>query len=146
MKLINLIVIILVGLQIYYSPHQSLFYQSEIDHIEIRQRMLDYPPFLYRLANILEQRPESLLFYRLQDNFFAILNLNLLPYILIPFFTIGLFYQIKIKPFIYFTILLFLPLITLTILGPNQPQGWFCLYPFLIVSVVYGLLRLVKKK
>lgn len=145
-RVINIIVISLVALQIFLSPRQSLFFQSEVDRIEIRQRMLDYPPSLYRLANIFEQRPESLLFYRLQNNFFAILNPNSFPYILIPFLVIGLFYQIKTNKFSYFIIPLFLPLIILTLLGPNQPRDNFCLYPFLIVSIFYGLDRLAKKK
>ena len=145
-KVINILIILLVVLQVFFSPHQSLFFQSEVNRIEIRQRMHDYPPSLYRLANILEQRPESLLFYRLQNNFFNILDINSIPYILIPCIIIVIFYQIKVKNLMYFVIPVFIPLLTLTILGPDQPRGNFCLYPFLIISVIYGFIGLVKKK
>jgi hypothetical protein len=145
-KIINRFIIIFVLLQLFSFYPKTLFYQSEVDRIEIRQRMQDYPPSLYRLANILEQRPESLLFYRLQNNFFNILNFSSIPFILIPLLIIGIFYQMKTKKFSYFVIPVFMPLTALTLLGPNQPHGNFCLYPFLIISIIYGIVALAKKK
>jgi len=144
-QILNSIVVILVIFQILNSSPSKLFYYSEVQNIEISQRMAAYPPSLYRLANILEHRSESLLLYRLKSNFFSILNLNSLPFYLIPFLVIGIFHQFSKFKFSYFIIPLLLPLVVLTILGPSQPHANLSLYPFLTISCIYGIIAMVKK-
>ncbi|MFA7300969.1 MAG: hypothetical protein WC069_01530 [Candidatus Shapirobacteria bacterium] len=66
------IVIILFGIHVYFVPKQNFFEWNEMDKIEIQQRMDEYPPELYRLANILENRMRY--FYRAKKIFFSYLD------------------------------------------------------------------------
>lgn len=140
------LVIVLVVLQIFVVPKKSILYQSEIDLIEQQQRMNEYPPRFYRLANILEKRPESRLVYKLENNFFAIFEVKPIFLVLIPLLVLGFFNLIKKHEYIFLLIILGLPILVLTILGQNQKWGNFSLYPFLIICTIYGLVAMVKKK
>ncbi len=146
MKLaISLFTFFLCLIQIFLSKNPPLLSQTEVDLIEQQQRMNDYPPPYFRLANIFEKRPESRLFFKLQNNFFAIFNLNLLPFILVPIILIGFFDLIKNRNYWYILFLLIIPTITLTFTGPNQTWGNFCLLPFIIISTINGLFSFIKK-
>lgn len=145
-KVFIILTFVLLTAQIAVSPKPSLFYQSEIDLVEIRERMADYPPKFYRLAHILEERKEVLLFNKIQKNFFEILDLKSIYFIFIPFLAIGFFNLIERKKFSLLIILLLLPLIVLSIIGINKVYGNFCLYPFFIISIFYGLNKIFYKK
>ena len=47
---------------------------SEMETVHQIERMQAYPPQLYRLANILEKRPESIFFYKSKNSFFNFLD------------------------------------------------------------------------
>ena len=146
-KLFYCLVFFLIIVQVLTSPRQSLLYQSEIDLIEQRQRMMDYPSSLYHLAHLLEERPESRLFFRLQKNFFLIFDFNSSPiFYLLPIIVIGCFSLIKKKDYFPVFISLIIPVIFLTFLGPNLSYGYFCLYPFLFISLVNGIKTIFNKK
>ena len=132
--------------QVWVSPKQSLFYQSEIDLIEQHQRMVDYPPQLYRLAHILEERSESRLFYRLQENFFSIFDFNSPIFYMLPIVVIGFFGFLKKQNYYLIFVSLIIPVVVLTFLGANQPYGSFCLYPFLFISLINGFDAIFSKK
>lgn len=139
------LMLVLLIFQILSSENKALNYQSEIDLINLRQRMNDYPPRYYRLANLIEQRSESQLFYKLQDNFFTILDTRTLPAVFVPFVYFGFFRLIKNRLYYFLFLTLILPVVALTLLGPNQPLGNFSLYPFLSISIVYALFPIFKK-
>ncbi len=138
--------ILLIGFQILLTPRVPLFSQPKIAAIEEQRRMNDYPPYLYRLAHIIEGRPESRILRQIKHNFFLIFDLSHpIDYALI-FTLIGVFELIKTRSFGVMGISLLLPIIVLTILGPDQPRGNFCLYPFMALSTYYGVVAVVKKK
>ncbi len=138
--------ILLIGLQIALRPRAPLFFQSKIAVIEEQRRMNDYPTYLYRLAHIIEERPESRILRQIKHNFFLLFDLShSIDYALI-FTLIGFFELIKTRSFGVMGISLLLPVIVLTILGTDQPRGNFCLYPFIALSTYYGVVAVVKKK
>ncbi len=146
---INILVILLftIGLcilQFSQSKNRNLLGQTNIEIIEQIQRMNDYPPKFYRMANILENRPESRLSYKLQKNFFSSLDINQVPFFLLPFLFIGSMHFISKKQAKLIYLLLVFPVITITLIGtaPNVPN--YCLYPFIIYSSLNGLLVLLK--
>ena len=53
--------------------------QTEIEQIEMQQRMNDYPPSFARLSNILEARPEARMIYKIENNFFSLFKNPLSP-------------------------------------------------------------------
>lgn len=67
-KIWVIIFIVLFGIHVYFVPKQNFFEWSEVEKIEIKQRMDEYPPKFYRLANILENRMRY--FYRFEKIFF----------------------------------------------------------------------------
>jgi hypothetical protein len=140
-----LLMVILLAFQVFTSENKALNYQSEIDLINLKRRMDDYPPQYYRLAHLIEQRPESQLFYKLQDNFFAIFDTRTFSPFFIPFVYLGLFRLFEKRLYQILILTLFLPVLVLTLSGPAQPFGNFSLYPFLLISFVYALLPVFKK-
>ncbi len=143
--LFSLLAIFLSVVQLVSYKGPSLLFQNEIERIEQVQRMHDYPPQYYHVANIIENRPESRLYFKLESNFFNIFNLKLLPPITIPFVFIGFFTLVKRNSYYYLFTGLFISVLVLTYIGPNQPSGFYCLYPFLIISIIYGILSILKK-
>lgn len=143
--LIYIIISVLVSIQVVVSPNKSILSQSELELVEQQKRMNDYPSQYFRLANILEQRKESRLIYKLEDNFFKIFKVDSIWNVLIPVSLIGFFWLIRRKEYLLLLIGLGLPVIVLTILGQNQKWGSFCLYPFLIISVYYGVAKIFKR-
>jgi hypothetical protein len=47
---------------------------NEMEGIHQIERMHAYPPKFYRLANILEKRPESVFIYKTENSFFNIID------------------------------------------------------------------------
>jgi len=74
MKIWIVISLILLSIHLYFVPKQNVFSWSEVEKIEIKQRMDEYPPSMYRLANVLENRLKYL--YRFEKIFFSYLNFN----------------------------------------------------------------------
>ena len=74
---------------IYFVPKQNILSWNEVELIEIKHRMDEYPPFMYRTANILENRLKYL--YRLEKIFFSFFDFNSVYYFLTPIFVICLF-------------------------------------------------------
>jgi hypothetical protein len=122
---------------------------TEIEKIEQLDRMNQYPPSTYRIANLVESRSESVIFFKLETNFINTFDLLLIfsKYINIFFlllFFIGFFEAIKLDPkkIIFFTLI---PIILLTIIGHNNLNGPFCLFPMIYSSIVFGLINIFKK-
>ncbi len=71
-KLWVILAFVLIGIHAHFVPKQNFFEWSEVEKIEIKQRMDEYPPQFYRLANILENKMKY--FYRAEKIFFNYLN------------------------------------------------------------------------
>lgn len=120
---------------------------SEMEKIAQLRRMNEYPPSAYRLANLIEARPEAVVYFKLEKNFLAIFDLPLLftTYLnplLLPFFLLGFFELIKIHP----KQILFissLPVVLLTLIGHENSRGPFSLFPIIYACAIFGLIRLI---
>jgi len=139
------LVIFLSVRQIFRSNYHSLTYQSEIELVEMRQRMIDYPPRYYRLAHIIEERPESRIFFKLQSKFFNVIDLKSLPFFITPLVILGLFKIIEDKHHAFLAITLLIPIVFSLLFGPENISNNYSLYPFIFLSSIYGLASLIKK-
>jgi len=135
-------------------------------------RLKEYPPvklsladrtFWIPAAHWLENRRESIAFFRILDNISYVVDPNLyffanhprqrvgikefekFPYILTPFFVIGLFQLFrseKDRPFL--SVMIMVPLVIISFIGNINSLGPFCLFPVIVVAVVSGLGQLYK--
>ena len=136
--------VVMAGLVINHLSKYPNWYgldQSQIGQIEQQQRMDDYPPRFFRMANILERRNESRIFYKLEDNFFKIFDDHLWSIWLVPLVVIGGFELIYQKEYSLIGLTLGLPVLVAIYSGQNG----FCFYPFILISSMYGLATLSKK-
>ncbi len=155
-------IFLLIIFQYNISLKVPLVFLNEYQKIEQRQRMRGYPRELYRFANWLEQRKEAVIFYKIEDNFSEVVDPNLyffsnhprervgvveyekFPYILLPFFVIGIL-SIK-KSGLNILLLSISPLILLSLIGDSSPIGPFSLFPFLAVYTAIGLEPIFKNR
>ncbi len=112
-----------------------------------------------RIAHIIEERPESIIFFKLQKNlsqlvdpnfyFFAnhpreraaITEFEKFPYVLLPFFIIGLYRLIRDKKYFFIILFLMLPLCVTAIIGMNNTYGPFSLFPFFLITTYTGIIK-----
>ncbi|OGM18898.1 hypothetical protein A2685_02110 [Candidatus Woesebacteria bacterium RIFCSPHIGHO2_01_FULL_37_10] len=157
-----LFISVLMIFQYKTSSINSLVFLNENEKIEQQQRMRGYPKSLYRFANWLEQRKEAIIFYKIEDNFSEVVDPNLyffanhprerigvveyekLPYVLLPFFVMGILFVKKSGHNIL--LLSVSPLIPLSLIGNSNPIGPFSLFPFLAAYVAIGLEPVFKNK
>lgn len=149
----------------------SLTYLSPGEKLNQEIRLRSYQPISVRIANKtfyipaanwLELRRETVSFYRIEQNISEVVDPNLyffanhprekygviefekFPYILLPFFVIGLF-SIKRKTLNLFLIGLS-PFVLISIIGSDNPIGPFGLFPFFANTIGLGLLTIPNKK
>ena len=122
-------------------------YGTELQMERVRriQRMNDYPPSLYRLANILEARRENVWLSKIKSNFFMIFDFREPWSLILVVPILGFFGLTTRKEYLFLWMVLGIPVLVLTIIGP-QKVGSYCLYPFLFICTLYAVLGLVKKK
>lgn len=120
---------------------------SEMERIAQLRRMNEYPPSAYRLANLIEARPEAVVYFKLEKNFLDIFDLPklftvYLTPILLPFFLVGLFELIKIHPK-QILLIASLPVVLLTLIGHENTKGPISLFPVIFACAVFGFIRLI---
>jgi len=120
----------------------NYFLKTEIEQVEQQQRMDSYPQYAYRLANIIEARPEFNIYFKLEKNFIKIFDItiynNYLTILFLPLFLYGYFGLVKIKTK-QILLLNSIPIITLTIFGHQNIYGPFVLYPLIFISILFGI-------
>jgi hypothetical protein len=144
------------------SSINSLTYLNENEKIEQRQRMTGYPRYFYRFANWFEQRKEALIFYKMQENLFEVIDPNLyffanhprervgivefekFPYIYMPFLIIGIFFISNLD--IGVMVLSISPFILLSLIGNSNPMGPFSVFPSLAAFTAKGLEPVFRKR
>jgi hypothetical protein len=140
---------IVAVLQYQTTTPTSYISQTEMEQIEQQQRMDSYPQFAYRLANIIEVRPEFNIYFKLEKNFIKIFDLtiynNYLTIILLPIFLFGYFNLIKTNAKNTLLISL-IPILTLTIFGHQNIYGPFVLYPIFAMSILFGIKTIIYDK
>ncbi len=133
----------------YFTTKPTKFLeQTEMDSVEQVFRMHQYPPFAYRLANIIEARPEFRIYFKLEKNFINIFDISNLfngyRLFLLPIFLIGYLEIFKKHP--KETLLISsLPILLLTIIGHQNLYGYICLYPIILISIIFGFLKFTNK-
>lgn len=130
---------------------------SEDEVVRQIQRMREYNN--PRIAHILEERPEALIFFKLQNNLSQLVDPNFyffanhpreragvnefekFPYLLIPFFIYGLYKLVKKREYLFFAVYLLFPLAVLSLIGLNNPLGPFSLFPFILTTSYEGFVK-----
>jgi len=162
-KLFLLLFIPILFFQIQTTNIASLTAISNDDRRVIDMRLRAYPPKFLRFGYWLEERKESIIFNRVAINFFENMDPNLyffannprqrvgikefekFPYVLLPFFLLGVLDCIQKKNKMFWLISFLAPLIVLSIIGNRNNFGPFSLFPFFVVSINEGLKKLQNK-
>jgi len=162
-RLFLLLFIPILFFQIQTTNKTSLTAISNDDRRVIDMRLRAYPYKFLRFGYWLEERKESIIFNRVATNLFENIDPNLyffsnhprqrvgtrefekFPYILLPFFLLGLFNFVSKKNKLFWIISFFVPLIILSIIGNKNNLGTFSLFPFFVVSINEGLKKLQSK-
>lgn len=157
-----LLIILLLFFQYKTSSKNSLTFLNDNEKLQQQIRLRGYPPSKIPIANWLENRPEALIFYKLEANLSEVVDPNLyffanhprerigvieyekLPYILLPFFILGI---LSIKKRDLKTLLLSIsPFILISVIGNSNPAGPFSLFPFLTSFTAIGLVPIFDKR
>ena len=137
-----LLIYLLIFIKQISTTNISAVYETSGYEKYLHQQYLDsYPPKLYRIANIIENRLDSLLIFKLKQNFYNSLDLidyfinYFLTFLFIPFL-IGLIKYLQ-KPIQLFTILFFTSISLLTLFGTKGTYGPIILLPFIILLIFH---------
>lgn len=148
---------LLLFFQVKTTNRVPLTHLSEDEIVRQIQRMREYDN--PRIAHILEERPEALVFFRIQNNLSQLVDPNFyffanhpreraginefekFPYLLIPFFIYGFYKLVRKKEYFFLIFYLFLPLLVLSLIGLNNPLGPFSLFPFILATSYEGFIK-----
>lgn len=162
-KLFLLLFIPVLIFQIKTTNKTSFTAISNDDRRVIDMRLRSYPSKFLRLGYWLEERKESIIFNRVTTNFFENIDPNLyffansprqrvgikefekFPYVLLPFFFLGVFDFVSKKNKLLWLMSFVVPIATLSIIGNQNNLGPFSLFPFFVVSINEGLKKLQSK-
>ncbi|MFH1561030.1 MAG: hypothetical protein ABID04_00420 [Patescibacteria group bacterium] len=159
---------LLLGMQLVGVERRDLL-SLDNDQQRVQQmRLGEYPPIRIGqvwipLAHWLEGRSETILFYRIKQNVFELIDPNLyffanhpreragmdefekLPFFFFPLFVFGFLSELGKKGLGYYFLFLILPVLLLSVWGNIGRLGPFCLFPFLMISIFDGCWFLAKK-
>jgi hypothetical protein len=169
-KLYIFLLVVLALLQIFTTQYKSLT-KLDDDGIRVQQiRLNEYPPthitiagktLWLKFANWFEQRDETRAFFRMESNVFQSIDPSLyffvnhprerfgvhefekFPYILMPFFIIGIvsmFYKYRLISSISFIV----PVFISAMWGNNNPLSNFTFFPLIAISITHGLQNIYK--
>lgn len=167
--------IVLFGLLLFFqwktSFKTSLIYRNDNEKVIQQEWLKAYPPIYIKIAgktiwipiaHWLEQRKESMVFYKIEENFSEVIDPNLFffanhprervgviefekfPYILLPIFIVGLF-SIK-KKNLKDLLLGLSPIVLISFIGNSNPIGPFALFPLFAAVISIGLAPIFSKK
>ena len=123
----------------------NLFQLTEMETVNQINRLHQYSQYAFRLGHILEERPESVILFKLEKNFTDTFNFLLSPnifltIIFIPFFIIGIFKSINAHPRFTLT-LVTSSIILFTFIGHQNSHGPICLYPIIFAYSFFALIQ-----
>jgi len=163
---------ILVFLQWRTTQIRSLTLLSNDQIRQQDQRLNEYPPIAIEIfgtkiwipfAHWLEGRNETRIYYRIRESFFEVIDPNLyffannprqrvgitefekFPYILLPFFVSGVYKLVYTKKYKLLFVSMFLPVITISVIGHNNNFGPFSLFPFISMAIFIEVLSFYDK-
>lgn len=163
LKLLSILFLfILLALQIYYSPKKSLIDLNSFENDRKEARLREYPPLKIPIAHWIEGRKESLAIRRIAENTGNALSINYYffanhpretpatdeiekyPYIMLPFFLVGLLVLLKDKnKFLVASFFLF-PIMGSGLFGVGK-LGPIALFPIMTIFTAVGLKEILKK-
>ena len=114
------------------------------------KRMRYYPVKLTKLGYYLENKKETLILYKYEENFFSMLDINeyfpdYFSLVLLPFTLIGL-YQFTIFKQKLIKVLFIISLFIISILGVNGLAGPVLLFPFINLFAFLGVVKILQFK
>lgn len=139
-------------IQFITTKNPNLSYITPTEEQLLNSRRTQLPTTFGRY---LQSKPTNM-FYKFQQNFFRTSDINIyffaehpreragikefnkFHFICLPFFLIGIFISLKSRSW-QLLLALLIPMILLSIIGPDNPLGPFSLYPFFAVSIALGL-------
>jgi hypothetical protein len=161
--LVGFLITLIFGLFIGGGIHQPALGYSTQEMLLSQQRLNEYPPITWLpVAHWLEERKETIAFYKLMDNFSSVMSPNLyffanhprersgivevekFPYVLLPIFVYGIFLLISEKKKSFFIWSFLVPLTYYSIFGVSGKLDPYLLFPFFAVSITKGILGLKK--
>ena len=166
-KMLFLVILFLLSMiQIRTTNIRSLTILANEDIRVKDMRLREYPPVYLSLggktmwipvAHWLEDRPESIAFFRILGNmsqsidpnyyFFAnhprekieLLNFEKFPFIMFPFFIIGTLKLVEKRYYFSFIFAFLVPIFILSIIGVDNRMGPFIVFPFIFLATFVGL-------
>lgn len=150
-------ILLLIILQIRTTNFVPFTKLSENEKVIQIRRMREYEN--PRIAHVLEERPEFIIFYKLQTNISQALDPNFyffanhprervgvnefekFSYLLLPFFINGFYILVKNKKYFLILTFLIIPLTLTSIIGLNNPLGPFSLFPFIFIASYEGFIK-----
>jgi hypothetical protein len=163
--------LILIFFQWKTSFKTSITFLNNSEILQQTVRMRGYPPLKFSIlgktfwipaANWLEKRKETVVYYKIMNNFSEVIDPNLyffanhprervgtrefekFPYILLPLFLLGLL-NIK-KGNIKELVLSLSPMILVSVIGNSNSMGPFSLFPFIATYTSFGVASISKNK
>lgn len=155
-----LAMVLLLFFQVRTTQKTSLTAISNDDRRVIDMRLRAYPSRFLRVGYWLEERKESIAFWRITQNLFENLDPNLyffanhprqrvgirefekFPYLLLPVFVLGLLGFSSKKYLNFWLIFFFIPLLILAFVGNQNSLGPFSLFPFFVIVISRGLKKI----
>lgn len=151
-RLVIIVYVLLLLVQIKTTNITTAYTHTPAEAARQIQRMNYYSFNFARLGYILETKKEIQILRKAENNFFIALDFaeyfpKFIPYLLSPFFFLGLYLFIKNRGEhkLYFNGFLF-SIFVMTVIGPHDKYGPILLLPFLYYFVVLGLLKIFKRK
>ena len=127
----------------------SNVYKSTPAEIDLQTtRMNYYEPRFARLGYYLEKQPITILFYKVEKNFFDTIDLNLyfpnyFNLVTLPFLLIGLYKLFQSKN--TYKYLMLSSILILTLIGVNGKFGPFLIFPFFGLATYLGVESMLNK-
>jgi len=129
----------------------SEVYKMSAAQIDLQARRYNYyPPRFFRLGHILEIKEPVQIFYKVEQNFFDVLDIgfyfpSLFSYFSLPLVFYGLYLFVK-KRVLFELGLIAYSLILIIIIGIHGDFGAFIVYPFITTFIFVSLTKLFKFK
>ena len=156
----SLLLVVIVGFQIKEFNPNSFVDTTPLEKDIMEKRMRLYPN--PRIAHWLEQRQESIAFYRFRNNLGEVLDFNYYFFanhprervgvteyekfspILFPILLVGLYLSIKTGKHLGFYLLFIFVLSTSATTYPTEPVGFALVFPFIVSLSILALNKYVK--
>lgn len=155
-------ILLLVSLSIFQVNLTQVADLKNFSNDEVRikdMRLREYPPTRFPFAHWFEERSETVALFRVEKNFFEVIDPNLyffgnyprgrvgfeefekFNFVFLPFFVLGAYKLFERKNYPFFVISFLFPVLVLSIIGNKSMLGPFLIFPFIVNVVVYPFIK-----